>query len=149
MAAISQTTFLSASFNENAKISIEISLKFVPEGPINNKPALVQIMAWRRPGDKPLSEPMMVCRQLGLDELMFYKVDTVTTGTKATFTYSIYVKLMYTTRDIKSLWPVKWYIVPPIYVSPIDQSLVLHAFTPGIMTNWSHDLHVEIQQTPS
>ena len=24
-------------------------------------PALVQIMAWRRPGDKPLSEPMMVC----------------------------------------------------------------------------------------
>ena len=29
-------------------------------GPINNIPALVQIMAWRRPGDKPLSEPMMV-----------------------------------------------------------------------------------------
>ena len=27
---------------------------------INNIPALVQIMAWRRPGDKPLSEPMMV-----------------------------------------------------------------------------------------
>ena len=28
-------------------------------GPINNKPALVQIMAWRRTGDKPLSEPVM------------------------------------------------------------------------------------------
>ena len=28
--------------------------------PINNMPALVQIMAWRRPGDKPLSEPKMV-----------------------------------------------------------------------------------------
>ena len=40
-------------------ISIEISLKFVPKGPINNIPALVQIMAWRRSGDKPLSEPMM------------------------------------------------------------------------------------------
>ena len=26
----------------------------------NNIPALVQIMAWRRPGDKPLSETMMV-----------------------------------------------------------------------------------------
>ena len=37
-----------------------ISLKFVPKGPINNIPALVQIMAWRRPGDKPISEPMMV-----------------------------------------------------------------------------------------
>ena len=29
-------------------------------GPINNIPALVQIMAWRRPGDKPLSEPMLI-----------------------------------------------------------------------------------------
>ena len=38
----------------------KISLKFVPKGPINNIPALVQIMAWRRPGDKPLPEPMMV-----------------------------------------------------------------------------------------
>ena len=47
-------------FNENVWISIKISLKFVPKGPINNIPALVQIMAWRRPGDKPLSEPMMV-----------------------------------------------------------------------------------------
>ena len=47
-------------FNENVWISIKISLKFVPKGPINNIPSLVQIMAWRRPGDKPLSEPMMV-----------------------------------------------------------------------------------------
>ena len=47
-------------FNENVWISIKISLKFVPKGPINNIPALVQIMAWHRPVDKPLSEPMMV-----------------------------------------------------------------------------------------
>ena len=46
--------------NENVWIPIKISLKFVPKGPINNIPALVHIMAWRRPGDKPLSEPMMV-----------------------------------------------------------------------------------------
>ena len=45
--------------NENDWIPIKISLKFVLEGPINNIPALVQIMACRRPGDKPLSEPMM------------------------------------------------------------------------------------------
>ena len=45
--------------NENVYISINISLKFVPKGPINNIPALVPIMAWRRSGDKPLSEPMM------------------------------------------------------------------------------------------
>ena len=46
--------------NENLYILIKISPKFVPKGPINNIPALVQMMAWRRPGDKPLSEPMMV-----------------------------------------------------------------------------------------
>ena len=46
-------------WNENMWIFITISLKFVPRGQINNIPALVQIMAWRRPGDKPLSEPMM------------------------------------------------------------------------------------------
>ena len=45
--------------NENMLISIKISLKFVPKGPINIIPALVQIMAWRRSGDKPLSGPMM------------------------------------------------------------------------------------------
>ena len=46
--------------NENVWIPIKISLKFVPKGSINYIPALVQIMTWRRTGDKPLSEPMMV-----------------------------------------------------------------------------------------
>ena len=41
-------------WNENVWISIKISLNFVPKGPINNIPALVQIMAWHRPGDKAL-----------------------------------------------------------------------------------------------
>ena len=53
-------TFKRIFMNENVKISINISLKFVPKGLINNILALVLIMAWRRPGDKPLSEPMMV-----------------------------------------------------------------------------------------
>ena len=53
---IFKRTFL----NENIRIPIKVSLKFVPKGPINNISALVQIMAWRRPGDKPLSEPMIV-----------------------------------------------------------------------------------------
>ena len=52
-------------FNENVWIPIKISLKFVPQGPINNIPALIQIMAWRRPGAKPLSGPMMV-RAIGI-----------------------------------------------------------------------------------
>ena len=47
-------------FNENVWISIKVSLIFVPKGLVNNIPALVKIMAWRRSGDKPLSEPMRV-----------------------------------------------------------------------------------------
>ena len=46
--------------NENARISLKISLKFVPKVWIDNIPALVQMMAWRRPGDEPLSAPRMV-----------------------------------------------------------------------------------------
>ena len=46
--------------NANEWILPRISLKFVPKVRINNIPALVQIMVWRLPGDKPLSEPMMV-----------------------------------------------------------------------------------------
>ena len=46
--------------NENVWIPIKISLKFYSNGPVNNMPALVQIMAWCLPGTKPLSEPMMV-----------------------------------------------------------------------------------------
>ena len=46
--------------NGNVRISIEISPKYVPKGPTNNTPAVVQIMAWCRPGDKPLAETMMV-----------------------------------------------------------------------------------------
>ena len=46
--------------NENVWNPITISLQFVPKVPINNIPALVQLMTWRRPNDKPLSEPMVV-----------------------------------------------------------------------------------------
>ena len=46
--------------NENVWIPIENALTFVPKVSINNNPALFQIMAWRRPGDEPLSEPMVV-----------------------------------------------------------------------------------------
>ena len=45
--------------NENFCISIWISLEFVPKGPIDNNSALVQTMAWRQTGDKPLPELML------------------------------------------------------------------------------------------
>ena len=46
--------------NKNVWIFLTISLKCVRKVRISNVPSLVQIMAWRRPGDKPLSEPMIV-----------------------------------------------------------------------------------------
>ena len=61
MAAILQMTFSlfrCILVNEKFCILIQISLKFVPKGPIDNKSALVQVMAWRRPGNIPLSEPI-------------------------------------------------------------------------------------------
>ena len=41
-------TFKRIFLNENARFSNKSSLVFVPKGPINNIPALVQMMAWRR-----------------------------------------------------------------------------------------------------
>ena len=60
--------------NENCCILMKISFKFVPQGPINNNPALVQIMTWCQSGNKPLSESMMAwfndaSMSLGLKEL--------------------------------------------------------------------------------
>ena len=69
-------TFKRIFLNENAGIPIKISLKFVHKGPINNIPALVQIMAWRQPGDKPLSGPMVgnLLRHIYSASMSYYPV---------------------------------------------------------------------------
>ena len=55
---------------------MNISPNFVPKNPINDILSLVPIMARHRPGDKPLSEPVMVSllMSLGLNELRLTKV---------------------------------------------------------------------------
>ena len=69
--------------NEHVWIFIKISLKFCSQGPINNIPTMIQIMAWHRPVAKPLSEPMMVSLtthicvtrpQCGVSSLMTYGI---------------------------------------------------------------------------
>ena len=52
--------FFCIFLNKNVWIPIRILMKFVSKGPINIIPALIQIMDWRRLGDKPLSEPVLV-----------------------------------------------------------------------------------------
>ena len=55
MAAIlADDIFKCIFWNENDIIPIQLGLKFVARSPIDNKPALVQVKAWRRIGDKPL-----------------------------------------------------------------------------------------------
>ena len=57
---ISQTTFSNAYlWIKSCIILIQISLEFVPKWLIDNKSALVQVMAWSRTGDKPLPKPML------------------------------------------------------------------------------------------
>ena len=59
-ATISQTTFSKTfSWMKNVRISIQFSFKFVPKRPFNNKSALVQVMACRLFGAKPLPETML------------------------------------------------------------------------------------------
>ena len=58
--------------NEKFCIFTKISLKSVPKGPIDYNPALVQIMAWCRTGNKPLSEPMLTRLTDGGDEFFLF-----------------------------------------------------------------------------
>ena len=57
---LADDTFKRIFLMKMSEFRFKISLKFVPKGPINNIPALLKEMAWRRPGDKPLPEPVMV-----------------------------------------------------------------------------------------
>ena len=86
--------------NENVWILIEISLKFVSRRPIDNIPALVWIMAWRRPGDKPLSEPMMVCL---LTHIWVTQSQWVKTLSRFLFQYKQSVKTMFIIQENKEI----------------------------------------------
>ena len=60
MAAILTDDIFKCIFlNVNYIILFQISLEIVSGSPIENKPALVQVMAWHRIGDKPLPEPRL------------------------------------------------------------------------------------------
>ena len=52
--------------NEGVQISVTISLMCIPKGQISNISALVQKMARRRPGEKPIFEPMIVSLPMNL-----------------------------------------------------------------------------------
>ena len=52
-ANLADDVFYRIFLNENVWIAIKISLTFLPKGSVDNKPALVEAMAWHRTGEKP------------------------------------------------------------------------------------------------
>ena len=59
VAILADDIFKCIFLNENDRIWIRISLKFVSKSPITNKPALIEVKTWRRAVDMPLFGPMM------------------------------------------------------------------------------------------
>ena len=124
---ISKCIFL----NENVRIPTKISMMFVPKGPINNIPALVQIMAWCRPGNKPLSEPMMVSLTMHICVTPPQWVNMIWThcGAKVVFTerstlhhYHHYSSLLKSHDDV-IIWKHflrHWPFVRGIHRSPVN-----------------------------
>ena len=69
-----QNRYFQMDLNENVRISLIMSLKFVPLVRVNDNTILDQKTAWHWPGEKPLSEPMMASlmtkyASLGIKEL--------------------------------------------------------------------------------
>ena len=112
--------------NENVWISVQISMKFVPGARINNITALVQIKAWRRPGDKPLSEPVMV-------SLLTHSCVTRPLWVNDTFdwwneirTFNVIYKLLWLVKFIiPFLQPLQSMLTYPIH-SQVNRPIITH-----------------------
>ena len=59
VAILAHDIFKYIFLNESVESPIQISPNLVPRSLIDNKPVLVQVMAWRQMCDKPLPESMM------------------------------------------------------------------------------------------
>ena len=140
--------------NANIRISIKISLKFVPKGSINNIPALVQIMAWRWPGDMPLSEPMMVrllthicvTRSQWVNAAALVDSIRITSISKyvITINYSMFYKMHRVILYRVLLWFYHYSLVDPHYVRirclPKYQWIILNSVGKMMMVSMTYIL---------
>ena len=94
--------------NENVWIPLKFSLKFVPKVRINNIPALVQIMAWHRQGNNPLSDLMMVSlpTQICVTRPQRVNIKSI---------LSLWYFMQYMGQDIFSL-PISFVMIEKIFV---------------------------------
>ena len=90
-----------------------ISMKLVSDGPIDSKSVLAQVMAWRRTGDKPLSEPMLTqftVRHWGRFTSLFRENDNICLLWQYMSIVTIYVYIVLTTSCAISYDTVlNWY----------------------------------------
>ena len=101
--------------NENAWIFIQISLKFVPKSQIKNIPALVQIMAWHRPGQTSIHQYIHVLdprQNLGprpfWSHWVFYILGTTTKGPQGPIFYTVKSKKVVPMTLKKSFLWIQW-----------------------------------------
>ena len=115
-------TFIRIFLNENVRISIKVSLKFVPKGQSNNIQALVQIMAWCRSGDKPLSEPMVV-------SLPTHICVTLPQWVKCDLCFAFVIA----TLPLYAIWPYDWLVQERPNSSALAMELCLSCINSSIL----------------
>ena len=115
-------------FNENVWILLKISLKFVPNIWINHIPVLVQIMAWCRPGDKPLSEPMMICLLKQICVTRPQWVNSIQAWISYYIDYKVWYEIAYPFLNMSMLFQVlafHWRLLgPPIGISALKMQII-------------------------
>ena len=121
---------------------IEISQKSVCKGPINNIPALVQIMAWRRPGNKPLSEPMVISL-LTLNQFCYCYYPQGCTLTKHHFTVkkNYHESLLYI-----AVFPVLWCVARHIAGHTMEWTVTIRALPHWnclVIICWEYRVHLQ------
>ena len=105
--------------NENVWISINISLKFVPRGPINNIPTLVQVMAGHLVSAKPLSEPMMVRLPPHICVTRPQWVNSPGTGFKVSQTGILYI-VIWTSLNLNLKWLIVYILLARTFCSKFN-----------------------------
>ena len=114
-------TFIRIFLKENyVNILIWISLKFRPESSVNNLPTLVDIMAWRRSGDRPVSKRRITYI---LDTWMHHWVNVVWSAS-SNYLNQFWFIVHYTPRN-KSRENENWIILVSILIEGCDISMFI------------------------
>ena len=106
--------------------------EIVPRSPNDNKPACVQIMAWRRPGDKPLSEPMMVCPPTHTSAtrpqwVQHHSYDSIVFSVTVTTQWSQYIPISHKPFNLR--YQSEWNVLPnQAKTSSSNYLLTAHVF---------------------